>query len=274
MARIRSIKPSFFTDAKICRLSFQARLLFIAAWTIADDSDGVFDARISILKAAAFIEDAATATQVKSWLEELIRLGLVWIFHDQGVPYGVVRNWQHQLISKPAKKGCPSAPPEIPRNPQEIPGLSENPQESPGIPRLEGKGREGKGEDWKGDAAPAAPPPSSERTWHGVKATTIPILRMLDRRLRQRDPALALPEKLGERWTTALNTEMAKLPPEATPERVRFAVNWAFDDAWHADKLTSVEALIGSLRKIISGSADTWTALKDDLAFLDQEVSP
>ena len=129
-------------------------------------------------------------------------------------------------------------------------------------------------EDNRNPAASQPVPPSGQRSWHGIKGTSIPILRMLDRRLRQRDPALALPEKIGERITKAFNSAMSKLPDEATPDRVRFAVNWAFDDAWHADKLTSVEALIGSLRKIISGSADTWTALKDDLAFLDQEVSP
>lgn len=162
MARIRTIKPSFFTDAKICRLSAHARLLFIATWSIADDSDGVFDARPSILKAAAFIEDMASPDQIKDWLEEILRLGLVWIFQEQGVPYGVVRSWgRHQVISKPGKKANPGIPPEIP-------GDSWKAQESPGNSLLEGKGKEGKGGG--GGSAPeisgafpeAPPPPSSK----------------------------------------------------------------------------------------------------------------
>ena len=36
MARIRTIKPEFFTSADICRLSMPARLLYIATWLEAD----------------------------------------------------------------------------------------------------------------------------------------------------------------------------------------------------------------------------------------------
>ena len=37
MARNRIIKPEFWADAKIGRLSFGARLLYIAMWNFADD---------------------------------------------------------------------------------------------------------------------------------------------------------------------------------------------------------------------------------------------
>ena len=38
MARIRTIKPEFWTDEKIVELSAFARLLFIGLWNFADDA--------------------------------------------------------------------------------------------------------------------------------------------------------------------------------------------------------------------------------------------
>ena len=35
--RIRTIKPDFWTDAKVSKLTYLARLLFIGLWNVADD---------------------------------------------------------------------------------------------------------------------------------------------------------------------------------------------------------------------------------------------
>lgn len=43
MARIRSIKPEFWTDEKIVQLPFSVRLLFIGLWNFADDDGYVLD---------------------------------------------------------------------------------------------------------------------------------------------------------------------------------------------------------------------------------------
>lgn len=43
MARIRSIKPEFWTDEKIVKLPYEARLLFIGMWNFADDEGYVPD---------------------------------------------------------------------------------------------------------------------------------------------------------------------------------------------------------------------------------------
>ena len=40
MARIRTVKPSYFSDAKVCRLSIEAQLLFVGIWCFAD-ADGL-----------------------------------------------------------------------------------------------------------------------------------------------------------------------------------------------------------------------------------------
>jgi len=43
MARIRTIKPEFWTDEKIVQLPFEARLLFIGLWNFADDDGYVVE---------------------------------------------------------------------------------------------------------------------------------------------------------------------------------------------------------------------------------------
>lgn len=36
MARMRTIKPGFFTDEELVELPFEVRLLFVGLWTLAD----------------------------------------------------------------------------------------------------------------------------------------------------------------------------------------------------------------------------------------------
>jgi hypothetical protein len=77
MARIRSIKPEFFTSLTIGSLSERARLAFIGIWTFVDDyGRAVDDARL--VKAAVFpLDDRArrrwTAGPLRGWWEALFR---------------------------------------------------------------------------------------------------------------------------------------------------------------------------------------------------------
>ena len=43
MARIRTVKPEFWTDEKIVQLPYEARLLFIGIWNFADDHGYLWD---------------------------------------------------------------------------------------------------------------------------------------------------------------------------------------------------------------------------------------
>lgn len=60
MARIRTIKPEFWTDEKIVRLPFEARLLFIGIWNFADDDGFIRDEpdriRLQIFPADASVD--------------------------------------------------------------------------------------------------------------------------------------------------------------------------------------------------------------------------
>jgi hypothetical protein len=69
MARIRSIKPEFFTSLTIGSLSERARLAFIGIWTFVDDyGRAVDDARL--VKAAVFpLDDRITVKAVAEVLD-------------------------------------------------------------------------------------------------------------------------------------------------------------------------------------------------------------
>ncbi|MFA5186943.1 MAG: HNH endonuclease [Patescibacteria group bacterium] len=56
MARIRTIKPDFWTDGKIVQLPFEARLLFIGMWNFADDS-GFLGSDLDRIKMQIFPSD-------------------------------------------------------------------------------------------------------------------------------------------------------------------------------------------------------------------------
>lgn len=116
-----------------------------------------------------------------------------------------------------------------------------------------------------GPAAAGPIPPSTDRTWRGLGKTGTVVMRFLDRCLRKRDETLALPEKLGEDQTCAVN----KLLVDQDPNRVRLAIKWAFEDDFWRDKISDGFGLIANYRKIINASADAWTSLKGDVRFLD-----
>lgn len=103
MARIRSIKPEFWTDEKIVGLPFQARLLFIGLWNFADDS-GALDYSPERIGMQVFPGDVDT--DVSGLLDLLQVSGLIetWVC-DSGEKAISVRNWsKHQKIDNPSKK--------------------------------------------------------------------------------------------------------------------------------------------------------------------------
>lgn len=72
MARIRTIKPEFWTDERVGEASVSARLLFIGALNFADDYGGL-DRSSKQLKAQVFPYDSVDCEPL---VLELIRVGL------------------------------------------------------------------------------------------------------------------------------------------------------------------------------------------------------
>ena len=103
MARIRTIKPEFWTAEQIMECSPNARLLFIGMWNFCDDA-GVHPASCKTLKAEVFPSDDITSGHVQELMEELIGQDLVEEYEVEGRRYWAVTGWHHQKIDQPTYK--------------------------------------------------------------------------------------------------------------------------------------------------------------------------
>lgn len=145
MARIRTVKPEFFTDEKVGECSPNARLLFIGTWVFADDL-GNLDRSAKQLKAQVFPYDT---TDVEPLLQELLRSGLLREYESDGKTYLHISGFtDHQRIDKPSKPKRP-----VPEDSGNTSGTVDEDSESTR------SGREGKGKESKGEEAREAHPP-------------------------------------------------------------------------------------------------------------------
>lgn len=140
MARIRTIKPGFFTSEDVAQLSIRARLTWIGLWTYADDNGRGKD-NTRLIKAALYPLDDITLRQVDEDMAELDAAGRIVRYEVDGSPYFEIVAWaEHQRIQRPTESKIP--PPRILREPSVSPhGTLMEPSVSPPVR----KGREGNG---------------------------------------------------------------------------------------------------------------------------------
>lgn len=101
MARIRSVKPEFWTSEQVMNMSRDARLLFIGIWTFCDDN-GIHPASALSLKAKVLPGDSITADQVMVFIDEMIEQGLLDEYEASGRSFWRVTGWsRHQRIDHP-----------------------------------------------------------------------------------------------------------------------------------------------------------------------------
>lgn len=103
MARIRTVKPEFWTSEQVMECSALARLLFIGIWNFCDDA-GNHPLSPKTLKALVFPGDDITANQVADLLAELESNGLLSVYSHSTKLYLHVNGWHHQKIDKPTIK--------------------------------------------------------------------------------------------------------------------------------------------------------------------------
>lgn len=136
MARIRSVKPSFFMSRAVKKLTDKQKLVWQGLWPNADDEGRLLDEPgilVGLLWALS-----VTEPKLDQILDDLHRHGRIIRYVVAGERYIQVTNWkEHQKISKPT----PSLIPPVP--------LVEDSGSAPGVGR-EGSLGEGKGEERKG----------------------------------------------------------------------------------------------------------------------------
>lgn len=113
MARIRTIKPEFWTDDLMGSISRSSRLLFIASWNMADD-EGLLRWSAPFLKGAVFpFDDDLDVDGVQVLMGELETAGVIFAYRggrsQQALAY-VVNFHKHQKINRPSPSRLPPPP--------------------------------------------------------------------------------------------------------------------------------------------------------------------
>lgn len=143
MARIRTVKPEYWTDERIGECSVSARLLFIASWNFADDHGGL-DRSAKQLKAQAFPYDNIDCEPL---VQELLDQRLLIEYEVDGKKYLHIKGFRtHQKVEKPARPRVPlyeqdASPPRV------LHESSPSPPRLVAVSSLEGNVMEGKGRD-------------------------------------------------------------------------------------------------------------------------------
>jgi hypothetical protein len=96
MARIRNIKPEFFTSEAVSELPLRARLTWIGLWTHCDNHGRARD-NVKIIKGAVWPLDNVSLKEIEDDLVTLAACGRIVRYVVRGKRYLVVTNWgEHQ----------------------------------------------------------------------------------------------------------------------------------------------------------------------------------
>jgi hypothetical protein len=114
MPRIRSIKPQFWLDENLGKISRDARLLYIGLWNLSDDT-GVFEWRPARIKIQIFPYDTdVTEEIIIKWLDLLSNTHDIYKFSVNGNAFGYIPTFlKHQDIKKPSKWKFADIPDEL-----------------------------------------------------------------------------------------------------------------------------------------------------------------
>lgn len=124
MPRIRTLKPECWRNAKVRRLSREARLFWVVLITQCDDH-GRFQFLPSALIGDGYPADEdVAAVDVRRWMTEVENAGLAVTYQAGGDLFGAMHEWElHQKVSKPTESRIPGPPMDSrgnPGNPGEV----------------------------------------------------------------------------------------------------------------------------------------------------------
>ena len=114
MARSRLIRPEFWNDEKLARLSRDARLTFIGLWTASDDY-GVAKGHHCWLKSQIFpYDEDIKLSDFGKWINELLDIGAIAPFEANDESYYFIRTFnKHQKVDHPSTIRNPEPPEDI-----------------------------------------------------------------------------------------------------------------------------------------------------------------
>jgi hypothetical protein len=108
--RIRTLKPEYWGDAGVAKLSRDARLLLLGLVSLSDD-EGRFLASPPSILGYVFPNDDIRPYRLKAWLAEVEKAGLIHLYSVDGIPYGLILGWSEgataQRINRPHESTLP-----------------------------------------------------------------------------------------------------------------------------------------------------------------------
>lgn len=168
MARIRTIKPEFFTSEDIVSLTPLARLFYVSLWC-ESDREGRLEWKPRTLKYRYLPGDDCS---VEDLGDELIKSGLIVLYEVDGKVYAEIPGFKkHQVINNRESEST------IPPKNDDAPFTRESDVKAEGKEGKEGKGKEGikeKEEKENPDASPPAQPAPQKSTGAKVTGTRLP----------------------------------------------------------------------------------------------------
>ena len=100
MARIRTIKPTFWGSGDVAGISRDARLTVLGLISMADD-DGRFLAAPNAINGYVFPNDEIPPARLRKWVAEACAAGIVHLYRVRGVEYGCFPSWhKHQVVNR------------------------------------------------------------------------------------------------------------------------------------------------------------------------------
>jgi hypothetical protein len=109
VARIRTIKPEFFTSEDIFGLTPLARLFYVSLWCEAD-REGRLEWKVGTLKARYLPADNC---DINALAQELIDMGLIILYEVEGKKYAEIPTFvEHQIINN--RESESKIPPRVP----------------------------------------------------------------------------------------------------------------------------------------------------------------
>lgn len=248
MARIRTIKPEYWSDERMATVSLEARLLFLGLFNLSDD-EGRLRGHPALIRGALFPYDDLTVAQVDGWLAELESAGRIQRYRVDGEAYVWVRNFaKHQKIDHAAPSKLP-APPEVLASPREDLRDFASPREPSPVPRekLPRNREQGTGKG-TGNREETSSPPAADASDRLVAFWN-----------QHAHPKLARVRSMTSNRKTALRARLKEHQPEELEEAVRRLSASSFclgggAQGWVAD----LDWLLrpGTVAKVLEGKYD------------------
>ena len=105
MSRNRMIKPEFWTSETLMRVSLQSRLTFIGVWNFCDDYGFTLHSIRKIIGDVYPNDESVSESDVKQWIDELIKVKLVIPLTYNGKNLLFIKGWgEHQTVQHKSKR--------------------------------------------------------------------------------------------------------------------------------------------------------------------------